>query len=375
MPRSQSRLLAGVTPTEPWKPQSGLILLAQLASLAATGWIVWSVASFSRPHPQSLFGIITQAAAYVVLAFVCSGIFMTGFQLASARSLGFDALRISLRTARTAVWLAPTAILLSRSSPVAVGAALTLVIGTTQMLYSQWAELEGAAGPLPARAFAYAVALGGQTAVVAVWMGAPLLAAALLCLSAAGLTLMCLVADAYRAREPATSPDSLLRIALTLIFAAGLTVGGVFHSGGESGDAAGPAGRITKLYQPLGSAEISDKNYQGVILWPEVKATQKLVAPTRAQLLSPLPAVVARTPLEIPFSGQYWMFKPPQTAPPRDSYFRRSDPVTLSFLTTDRKPMSMKALQKLDHAIDLGCCRAIQITISNADRYAGTIAL
>jgi hypothetical protein len=381
MPRSQSRLLAGVTPTEPWKPQSGLILLAQLASLAATGWIVWSVASFSRPHPQSLFGIITQAAAYVVLAFVSSGIFMTGFQLASARSLGFDAIRISLRTARTAVWLAPTAILLSRSSPVAVGAALTLVIGTTQMLYSQWGELEGAAGPLPDRAFAYAVALGGQTAVVAVWMGAPLLAAALLCLSAAGLTLMCLVADAYRAREPSTLPDSLLRILLTLILGAGLTVGGRLRglssssqTSGEPDDTTRPE-LITKRYEPSGNIEVSDKSYQGVILWPEVKATQKLVAPSRTQLLSPLPPIVARTPLEVPFSGQYWMFKPPQAAPPRDSYFRRSDPVTLSFLTTDRKPMSMKALQKLDHAIDLRCCRAIQITISNADRYPGTIAL
>jgi hypothetical protein len=37
--------------------------------------------------------------------------------------------------------------------------------------------------------------------------------------------------------------------------------------------------------------------------------------------------------------------------------------------------MSMKALQKLDHPLDLGCCRAIQITISNADRYPGTVAL
>ena len=34
-----------------------------------------------------------------------------------------------------------------------------------------------------------------------------------------------------------------------------------------------------------------------------------------------------------------------------------------------------EALQKLDHALDLSCCRAIQIEISNADRYPGTIAL
>jgi hypothetical protein len=211
-------------------------------------------------------------------------------------------------------------------------------------------------------------------------MGVPLLAAALLCFSAAGLTLMCLTAGAFRSREPSSLPDSLLRIALTLIFAAGLTVGGVFnsgfHSGGEPpGEAGRPTELITKLYQPSGNIEITDKSYQGVILWPEVKETQRLVAPSRAQLLSPLPPVVARTPLEIPFSGQYWMFKPPLAAPPRGSYFRRSNPLALSFFTTDQKPMSMKAVQKLDHSIDLGCCRAIQLTISNADGYPGTIAL
>jgi hypothetical protein len=223
MPRSQSRLLAGLAPTEPWKPHPGLVLFAQLASLAVTGCIVWSVAVSSRRHPQSLAGMVTQAGVDTLLAFVCSGTLMTAFQLASARSLGFDALRISLRTARTSIWLAPTAILLSRSSPVAVGAALALVIGIAQMLYSQWSELESVAGPAPARsnrwlrASAYAVALGGQTTIVCLWMGAPILAAALLCSSAAGLTLLCLIADAYRAREPSNLPDSLLRISAHLV--------------------------------------------------------------------------------------------------------------------------------------------------------------
>jgi hypothetical protein len=249
------------------------------------------------------------------------------------------------------------------------------------MMYSQWAELEGASGPLPARSFAYAVALGGQTAVVAVWMGAPRLAATLLCFSAAGLTLLCLIADAYRAREPASLPDSLLRILFTLILAAGLTVGGRvfgfksgFQSGGEP-DAKTRPELITKLYEPSASIEVSDKSYQGVILWPVVKATQKLVAPPPVRQLGSLSPVVPRTPFRIPFSGQYWMDKPPLAAPPRDSYFRRSSPLDLAFLTTDQRPMSMKALQKLDHALDLECCSAIQLTISNADRYPGTIAL
>lgn len=386
MPGSQSRLLAGLTPTEPWRPVSGMVLFAQLASLVATGWIVWSVVASSRWHPQSLAGLVTQAFVVAMLALVSTATLMTAFQLLGARSLGFDALRTSLRTARPAVWLAPTAILVLRWSPVALGAALVLVVSTTEMLYAQWARHEGVARLPPdrsrkwLRASAYAVALGGQAAIVCLWMGVPLLAAALLCFSAAGLTLMCLTAGAFRSREPSSLPDSLLRIVLTLIFAAGLTVGSVFnsgfHSGGEPpGEAGRPTELITKLYQPLGNTEITDKSYQGVILWPEVKETQRLVAPSRAQLLSPLPPVVARTPLQIPFSGQYWMFKPPLAAPPLGSYFRRATPLALSFFTTDQKPMSMKAVQKLDHSIDLGCCRAIQLTISNADGYPGTIAL
>jgi hypothetical protein len=35
----------------------------------------------------------------------------------------------------------------------------------------------------------------------------------------------------------------------------------------------------------------------------------------------------------------------------------------------------MEAYQKLDRAIDLKCCHAIQIEISNTDPYPGTVAL
>jgi hypothetical protein len=35
----------------------------------------------------------------------------------------------------------------------------------------------------------------------------------------------------------------------------------------------------------------------------------------------------------------------------------------------------MEGVQKLTHALDLSCCRAIQVAIENADRYPGTIAL
>ncbi len=48
-----------------------MVLFAQLASLVATGWIVWSVVASSRSHPQSLAGLVTQAIVVAMLALVC----------------------------------------------------------------------------------------------------------------------------------------------------------------------------------------------------------------------------------------------------------------------------------------------------------------
>lgn len=222
--------------------------------------------------------------------------------------------------------------------------------------------------------------------MVAVWMGAPFLAAALLCLSAALLTLLCLVASSKRVMKPADWRDSLWRTALTLILAVVLTVAGrVISTRGFTGNSAyqnesvRPNELVTAVYEPppgpTGGIGISDKGYPGVILWPKVKATEnKLVAPAPLSLSNPLQPVPS-TPSTLPFSGQYWMFRAPQLAPPRGSYFRRASPLGLSFSTTDQVPLSMKALQKLAHPLDLRCCREIQLTISNADRYPGTIAL
>ncbi len=69
------------------------------------------------------------------------------------------------------------------------------------------------------------------------------------------------------------------------------------------------------------------------------------------------------------------MFKPPNARPPQTSYLRKGTPLVLSFVTTDHRPMFMEAHQKLEHAIDLRCCRGIQIAISNIDRYPGTVTL
>jgi hypothetical protein len=118
----------------------------------------------------------------------------------------------------------------------------------------------------------------------------------------------------------------------------------------------------------------ADTGYPGVILWPEDKPQVTLVTPLPSWYrnpVSPAPTV----PASILFSGAYWLFRPPNVRPPQHSYFRKASPLALSFLSLDRVPLRMEAHQKLEHPVDLLCCSAIQIAISNADHYPGTVML
>ena len=185
-------------------------LWAQLASLLAAGWVVWPVAASFRLPRQSVFSVAAHALALALLALLASAAVMAAFQVASAGSLEFDRLRTPLRTAQTAIWLAPIAILFPRSPVAALIVTLVFTISATELFYSEWAESAGSARPhTQFRASGFALALGAQTTIVAVWMGAPLLAAALLCLSAAGIRLLHLVAR----RVPAQQTVELAQVA------------------------------------------------------------------------------------------------------------------------------------------------------------------
>jgi len=137
----------------------------------------------------------------------------------------------------------------------------------------------------------------------------------------------------------------------------------------------GPNEKVTKLYTPPSeSVDVTDKSFPGIVLIPETEPPKALVAPQPHSLLA-LRSADFPKPSDIPFTGEYWMFKAPNVRPPQTSYLRKGTPLALSFVTTDHRPLSMEAHQKLDHAIDLHCCRGIQIAISNIDRYPGTVTL
>jgi hypothetical protein len=114
-------------------------------------------------------------------------------------------------------------------------------------------------------------------------------------------------------------------------------------------------------------------DFPGVILLPPLKPYATLVVPAPA-LPGRLGAPV-RSPVGIPFSGQYWMFRWPAERPPRRSIIRRGSTSELSFRTTDGVRLGMEAHQKLDPPVSVGCCTRIDLAIRNMDPYPGTVSL
>lgn len=110
---------------------------------------------------------------------------------------------------------------------------------------------------------------------------------------------------------------------------------------------------------------IRDSVFPGVILYPELKPRTILVAPP--------PQLVAgrgtenSDPLSIPFNGVYWLWRPPGEQPPATAVLKYGSPSVVSFHSTDGSPLWMEAHQNLVKAIGLNCCRAIQVVIDDAD--------
>jgi hypothetical protein len=400
-----------------------LALLVQVAGLAATGYVVWTAAVVPRLGRQPLAAVIWEALQHALFACFASAAITLVLYLAITRSGGTDALLAALRTSAVAVWFAPATLLLSELSPLALGAAFVLVISTTRLLYLQWQAIHAGQPsdefvperelfeppPAPLRlkdlAPALIASLGLEAGIVAVLMGDPLLGAVLFSLATAMLTLASLAAGAYDPPAQRSLPRSILGLALTVILAAGFTVGGLAdhiqrHGSGlhwgspnrfgpvqsarallerllHANESDRPKGSVTRVYAlptGSGSVEINDKSFPGVVLFSEPRPRAKLLEPLPGwarNTLSSVPSV----PSIIPFSGEYWMFRPPDTAPPKKSYTRWGNPEMLSFLTTDHATMSMQARQRLEHPMDLSCCGEIQIAISSADKYPGTVAL
>jgi len=397
-------------------------MLAQIASLLVTGLLIWNSAVrprlvFERPETILMHALLYACLAWFFAAVITFTLFLFLRGAASERFVWSI-----FRTAGVAVWFAPACILLSQLSPATLIAALLLVITATRLLYSEWtagrppglarraAPTSGLFGGWDVRPPVFtrelctgiAAAVSLQAGVISVWRRQPLFAGAWFVLSAAIVTLFAMVSGAVEDSRPPTLPRSLFGMAMAVLLASGLTVGGLRVARGTgNGEGPGPGaasgkGAFASAKEVLrdlfgdeqqgpgeripGAAPLltpapgiaSDGSFPGVILWPEVKPVTRLVAPPPKGLSTG--TALARS-YSIPFAGQYLLFRFPQLRPPPTSILQRGSPATLAFSTVDHWPLNMEAIQKLDEPVDLSCCSAVRVEIWNADKYPGTVTL
>jgi len=405
------------------RPLSGRAgMLAQIASLLITGMLIWNSAVRPRLVFERPAAILTHSLLYACLAWFFAAVITLALFLFLPGARSERVVWSTFRTAGVAVWFAPACILLSQLSPATLLAALVLVVTATRLLYSEWTD---GRPPAPSRRAApppglfggwavrppvftrelltgIAAAVSLQAGVISVWRHRPLFAGAWFVLSAAIVTLFAMVSGAVEDSRPPTLPRSVFGMAMAVLLAAGLTVGGLRVARG-SGDGEGPgpgAGsgkgaiasakevlrdlfgdepaapgeRIPGAVPPLPPVAgiAPDGSFPGVILWPEVKPITRLVAPPPKGLSTG--TALARS-YSIPFAGQYLLFRFPQRRPPPTSILQRGSPAALAFSTVDHWPLNMEAIQKLDEPVDLSCCSAMRVEIWNADKYPGTVTL
>jgi len=420
-------VLSSPSTTVPGRPggtKSRLLITAiQIASLLATGCLVWRGALVPRLGGQTIFSLAGEVIGYTLLAWAWSAAVALALYTIVPVPERSEMVPNVFRTAATAVWFAPAMILLSNFSLVSLAPALVLVVYASRLLYAQWQPAMAVAPPgiytvrepgsfadcqLP-RVFvwrdrlpALGVAVCLEAGAIAVAGHYPLLGAAWFCAGTAVLTVFSMTTGAATAGRPATLPRSIVGILATIVLASLMALGnggrgaggsgrarasGEPHPGlvetaravlrqlfyGESPRERGGGTGTPSAPRPETANTGASGGFPGVILWPEIKPITTLIAPLPAGS-NPFPGRPAQ-PMSIPFGGEYWMFRWPFAHPPASSILERGTPSKLAFSTTDHTPLQMEAHQKLETPIDVGCCRAMQLEVLNADRYPGTLRL
>jgi hypothetical protein len=391
-------------PGEPiWRQR--LVPCLQLAGILLTGWLMWRSTLFLQWARVPLPWLVLRATVYALAACLAGAFITIVLYMAASLWEGEDVIRATFRASTAAVWFAPCVILLTQLSPAAAVPALILVVNATHLLYIHWRIKQPpietphdtglfATAQLPERHFisdfgpGLAISFTLQTGACAVLLHHPVLAGFSFAAGAALATVFALTSRGIQpTRPPKSMPRAFLGLALTVLLAIGLTIGGMIPNflrgpGGDSDSGNSPAGQPPGMPgdgpKDLPDASAGDlanaSGFPGVILWPEIRPIPTLIAPMPQTPDGGGPPVMPR-PLAIPFSGEYWMFRWPYARPPKTSFFQRGSPAVLSFSSTDHRPLQMEARHKLDQSIALSCCSAIRLEIRNADRYPNTISL
>jgi len=208
-------------------------------------------------------------------------------------------------------------------------------------------------------------------------------------LDAAGLLAICAYTFAWlQTLERQTSPDqppthhqptfrAARRLAIVLIPAILVTLysllSGIEHRNQvEAAALAAGTGDSAKTEAPIPSSATAISGYTSIILWP---------IPPKKEILPPIPqpasllAPGTTKPLIIQFTGPYYYFQPPQSAPSPSAFQAKGTPLLHDFQTNNFMPLIMEAHQTLGASIPIARCREIQVALLNGQNRPGIITV
>jgi len=398
-----------------WRSSAIVTWAPITAGLGAAALVAGIRCPAPPPRLLSWSDLLTFAASHVVVSCVAGamGVLLTYAIL--GRWANAEVPSITLRTMVAAVWFAPLAVFLAETSTWALAASTALVASVTLLISRRATSVQGQAKapvelfsnelfcltpepPLIGRMLpALCASVSVQTGAMAAAMGHLLPAAALSGVGTAVITWRASTTADWQERPLRQSKRPTHHAALVIALATILTCGGLTrylaverrssgsHGGSENNFARATDSVLRSIFASNAirakastghgdAAVIVGSVYQGIILLPESQPFATIVPPLPA-LHSGLPMLGRVNPLSIPFFGAYWLFKAPDTSPPANSIHARGSPAEHTFTSTDHAPLFMEAHQDFGVLMDLSCCRAVQIAVSNADRYIGTVSL
>jgi hypothetical protein len=168
----------------------------------------------------------------------------------------------------------------------------------------------------------------------------------------------------------------ILAVATILIAFAWLPyTGGGLYSNFENllGSMFGRAAQVVKADSVVQPHEhVMQLIFPGVILYPNKPQHVRLIVPrpSRGEGFSS-----GSKPLVIPFDGVYWMWRRLDNGLPKTAVLRFGSPEKLGFHSTDNSQLWMEAHQTLSRMVGLDCCREIDMVVENADEYPDTTAV
>jgi hypothetical protein len=126
----------------------------------------------------------------------------------------------------------------------------------------------------------------------------------------------------------------------------------------------------TKTDAPNPASANGISGYHSIILWP---------IPPKKEIVPPIPQAASflapgtTKPLVIQFTGPYYYFQPPHTAPSPTALQAKGTPLLHDIQTNNFMPLVMEAHQALGAAIPIARCREIQVGLLNGETRPGIV--